>query len=175
MDHNDFDAWMKAADAEVCMAWQQMQGEGVPYPEPIDVSASDVIDAPIDEEDATVVRSRTLRLMMDFIWAEGPLPLKAFKRLIHITYNIAPARLYHMNQTQLARILNETRAAFSARDMRVWEEFLEDQGFFGTRHHGKKGNEARKRYAKDKKGNNSRKGGKRQARKFTKATQEIES
>lgn len=169
MEHNDFESWLKAADAEVCAAWQRNGGQ-VPWDEVVhaSVTAHDVLEGEeLDGPTAAEVRREAFRALMDFIWAEGPHPLRALKRLFHITLNIDPKRVYFMNQSQLARLLNETRAAFSARDIRVWEEFLEARGFFGTRAPGKKNDAARARYSAEQKGNHCRRGGRRRTRHIT--------
>ena len=169
MEHSDFDAWVKAADAEVCAAWQRNGGH-VPWDEVVhsNLTAHDVVEGEeLDGHTAGEVRRIAFHALMDFIWAEGPHPLRALKRLFHITLNIDPKRLYFMNQSHLAKLLNETRAAFSARDIRVWEQFLEQRGFFGSRAPGKKSDEARQRYSREKQGNHCRIGGHRRTRRIT--------
>lgn len=168
MERADFEEWMRVADKQVADAWQR-QGGQVPWDEVehSDLTAADVVHVDVAGQSVEEIRRTVFLALMEFFWAEGPHPIKVLKRLFHITLNVDPKRLYFMNQTQLARLLNETRAAFCAREKKVWEEFLSSRGFVGTRGPGKKSDEARATYRRLRRGNTCRLGGKKRARRVT--------
>jgi len=122
-----------------------------------------------DDDGFEVRRARidTFQRFMDFIWAEGPNPIRALRRLFVITRCGSPTHLAMMNQTDVAVLLNETRAATSARELALWQPLMQNGGFFGVKRPGMKGEGAKKTYAAAAVGNHNRKGGKKAIAKFS--------
>ena len=168
-EHANFDEWMLAADQAAADAWAASGGSMAFDPTEGDVGVDHVLPADGDElsREERMQRVTTFQALMDFIWNDGPNPIRALKRLFVITRCGSPTHLAHMSQTEVAVLLNETRAATCEREKDVWEEFLSERGFFGTKRPLKKSDEARQKYAAIQKGNVSRKGGRARLRKIT--------
>jgi hypothetical protein len=113
------------------------------------------------------LRVRIAQDLLDFFWACGSQPIQVMKRIFAITRRMSPAHLAFMTFQQVATLLNETKQATQTREEKVWESWLEEQGFLGTRTYRGKSDQARKRYSIERKGTCSRKGGKRAVRRFT--------
>lgn len=162
------DAWLERADRVSLQAWEQARGS-IEWNRPSrpEIGVAHVIQADYGDMTPEQISVATVEGLLDYIFAEGPCLLKAAKRLYHLAYNVSPQHVWLMNQTALGKMLNEGRASFSARDIRVWEEWLERKGFFGSRNMGKKNNEARAAYSTQKKGNVCKRGGKRAQRRIT--------
>jgi hypothetical protein len=163
----DFDEWLARADHEAKVAWEAAQA-ALPFDEPDRTgNCSSPMTVDITDLEPEEIRLVTMRALLDFLWAAGPCLLRAAERLYHVTYNVSPELVWYMNQTRLGRQLNQGRATFQAADKRLWEEYLGERGFLGTRAPGKKGDAARKTYSEGKKGNNCRRGGRKAKRKKT--------
>lgn len=166
-EFGDFVEWQRAVDDQIAQAWMRDGGSLSFDPRNPGLGVSHVMqDAEDDGFEVRQARIDTFSRLMDFIWADGPNPLHALRRLMVITRCGSPEHLMMMNQTEVARLLNETRAATSAREMSVWQEFMRARGFFGKRP-GMKSEQARESYARAAKGNLNRKGGKRAVKKFS--------
>jgi len=169
-EHLDLQDWLAAADLRAAEVWEENGGALAFDPLRPELGVDHVFPDDEEEEDAAElarVRGLVFQNLMDFVWADGPCLLKAMKRLYVITRHGSPTHLAHMTQSDVAVLLNETRAATNAREMRVWEEFLASLGFFGTRRPLKKSDAARAKYAKAATGNVSRKGGRAAVRKIS--------
>lgn len=168
-EYTSFEDWQREVDRRTAEVWAA-NGGGLAF-DPInpEIGVGAVLNDGGDEEawELREARMRCFQGLMDFIWADGPNPIAALKRLFVITRCGSPGHLAFMTQTDVAALLNETRAATQAREERVWETWLEKQGFFGTRTRLKKSNEAREKYAAAAKGNVSRKGGQARVRKIS--------
>lgn len=163
-----FEEWRVAVDRQTADLWKENGGALAFNPVTGDMDVGHVLRD--DEEESWEVREaalRTFQRLMDFIWAEGPCIMKAMARLATITHCGSPHHLLAMNESELALLMNEPRGTTNARRMRVWEEFLESKGFFGTRRPNQKSDEGREAYKKRAAGNVNRLGGKKAARKFS--------
>jgi hypothetical protein len=167
-EYTSIEEWQLAVDRMVAEVWAANGGGMAFDPRDLDLGVGAVMR---DDEDATWEvrqdRVATFQRLMDFIWQDGPDLIKAMKRLLVITRCGSPTHLMHMDQTDVAVLLNETRAATNAREMRVWCEWLEERGFFGTRTRQHKSVEARAKYSAAAVGNVSRTGGKAAVRKIS--------
>ncbi len=167
-EFGDFAEWQRAVDDQIAQAWMANGGSLAFDPRNPELGVSHVMQ---DEEDdgyeVRQARIDTFRRLMDFIWADGPNPLHALRRLMVITRCGSPDHVMRMNQTEVAVLLNETRAATSARELKLWREFMEQRGFFGRYRPLMKSDAARAAYAQAAQGNRNRKGGKRALKKFS--------
>ncbi len=165
--HEDYQSWQRAVDQMTAQVWMQAGG-GLAF-DPInpELGIRHVTDGIEDADDETRhAMADMLSRMFDFVWAEGPCLLKASKRWYALTRYFSPQHLAHMNQTEVAIILNEPSGSTSAREMRV-EKWLKEKGFFGTGLAFKKSAEARGSYARRAAGNLNRKGGKKTRKKIS--------
>jgi len=168
MQFESFQEWQVAVDQRIAQVWAQ-NGGGLAFdPMNPDLGVAHVLhDDASNDIEVREARLRTFQELMDFIWADGPNPIAALKRLFAITRCGSPQHLAFMTQSDVAVLLNEVRAATQSREERVWEKFLEGEGFVGTRGRLKKSDEARDKYAQVQKGNHNRRGGKKAVRKFS--------
>jgi len=163
-----FEEWQAAVDRQTAETWQR-NGGGLAF-DPINpgIGVGHVLhDDEEDDWETRQARVDTFQRLMDFLFAEGPNPLKAMRRLYVLARCASPQHVAHMNQTEMAVLLNETRAATCEREQRLWERMLERLGFFGTRRPLKKSDGARASYAETAKGNHSRLGGKKAERRLS--------
>jgi hypothetical protein len=166
-EFHDFNEWQVAVENQIAQAF--MANGGALAFDPVNPSLG--VSHVFHEEDDDGYEIRRARIdvfqrLMDFIWAGGLNPIQAFKRMLVITRCGSPQHLAHMDQTDVAVLLNETRAATSTRELAVWQEFMRAKGFFGKRP-GMKGEDAKRTYAAAAKGNRNRKGGKKAIAKFS--------
>lgn len=165
-EYQDFREWNEAVDHQIAQAFMANGGSLAFDPRNPELGVAHVFHE--GEDDGYEVRQAridTFQRMMDAIWAEGPHPIKALRRLYLLTRCGSPQHVAMMTQTSVAVLLNETRAATSAREQ-GWLEFMAEHGFFGKRP-GMKGQVAKKTYAAAAKGNRNRKGGKQAIKKFS--------
>lgn len=170
MKHEQIEEWLHEVDRVSLEAWEQ-SGRVDDVRERRWVTVGQVLDEPEPDEES-IERWKEHRLacvqaLLDFLWADGPHPIKALKRLFAITRRAVPHYLGHMTLEQVSTLLNETKQATQHREERVWEKFLEQQGFLGTRAPRSKSDEARAKYSEQRKGSQSRLGGKKALRKYS--------
>jgi hypothetical protein len=172
-EYTTYEEWQVAVDRMVAQAYAAGGGGLAFDPREASLGVGAVMR---DEEDESwevrQTRIDTFQAVMDFVWQDGPDLIKAMKRLLVITRCGSPTHVLHMDQTEVAVLLNETRSATNARETRVWVEWLEKKGFFGTRTRLHKSDEAKQKYAAKAMGNVSRKGGRAAVRKISVLRQE---
>lgn len=94
-----------------------------------------------------------------YVWFGSKNLWEAMKRLLAITRKTRPDFIRGMSATQVAWMLDETKAATSAREIRVVEEYLIAWGVIGfLGAGGSKSLEARAKYSTAQKGNTNRSG-----------------
>lgn len=166
MSFNNLQEWEEAVNKRTAQVWMQ-NGSALAF-DPLNPELGVTHVLP-DDEDAEMreTRLRTFQALMDFVWADGSNPIAALKRLFVITRYASPGHLMHMNQSDVAVLLNETRAATQLREKKVWEDFLKRTGFLGTRTRLQKSDEAREAYQQVQQGNACRYGGKAAVRKYS--------
>lgn len=170
MRFTDRDEWEAAVDAVSLEAWREA-GREEELTKPSWVTMAQVLDEPAlheaeDFENWKRYRVIVVAQMMNFLWADGPHPIKALKRLFAITRRISPQHLCAMTLDQVAILLNETRQATQTREERVVEDLLKKLGFKAKAARGKDA-EARAKYSQQRKGTKSRLGGKKAFRKYS--------
>lgn len=163
--------WENAVDQLSLQAWREAGREGE-LERPSWVTMADVLDEPAEGEaeefeDWKKFRVIVVAELMNFLWADGPHPIKALKRLFAITRRISPHHLCSMTLDQVAILLNETKQATQTREERVVEDLLKGLGFKATKAPRGKSAEARETYSKLRKGSKSRLGGKKAMRKYS--------
>lgn len=103
------------------------------------------------------VAVRAMRNVFAYVMADGPEPLKAMKRFYALCKAYYPDLLRDMSDEQMATLFRETRAAVSARRMRMVTKKLEAAGFKGTHVRCQKSEAARRRFSAAQRGNQNRK------------------
>lgn len=103
-------------------------------------------------------RAADFRALLRFVFQDGSRQIgQAFKNFLAVVRRVSPVTLDGMNKADLALLLGETRAATCAREIRVVEKYLKEQGARGYRLlGGQKNEETRKRCARSARGNQSR-------------------
>jgi len=119
------------------------------------------LDVEIETELRDDERRKTLRVLLDFLGADGPYPTKMLARLYLLCDAASPDHIWRMNLAEMGRLLGCTRAAMQARRDRIILGMVEEStGRRVTAANGKSAS-ARDTYRKGKLGNNCRRGGKR--------------
>jgi hypothetical protein len=109
-------------------------------------------------------RVNTVRGMLRYFWHGGLNPWEAMKRMLATTREVACHLIGGVTQTEVALILDETKAATSAREGQL-EALLKKWGVRGFRLvGGKKTDEAKAIYRQVQQGNKSREKGERRKR-----------
>jgi len=166
--YETFAEWEAAVNFRIAQVWAQNGGGMVFDPINAEIGVGDLMhDDESLEIEVREAKLLTFQNLMDFIWADGPNPIAALKRLFVITRMGSPGHLGYMSQSDVAVLMNETRAATQSREERVWEKFLEQRGFVGTRAALKKGDAARATYREIQQGNVCRKGGEKARKKYS--------
>lgn len=171
MRFEDRDEWEMAVDEVSLQAWREAGRENE-LTKPAWVTMAGVLDEPEPSEAEEFESWKKFRVivvaqMMNFLWADGPHPMKALKRLFAITRRISPQHLCSMTLDQVAILLNETKQATQTREERVVEDLLKGLGFKSTKAPRGKSAEARANYSHQRKGSQSRLGGKKAVRKYS--------
>lgn len=168
-EYGSFDEWQEAVEKAIAQTWMANGGALAYDPINPSLTAGHVLHDDDEEEwEIRDARMDVFRRLMDFIWADGANPLNALKRLLVLTRCGSPTHLAWMDQTDVAKLLNETRAATSAREIALWQNFIVAKGFFkGSKRPLMKSERAKKVYAAKAAGNVNRKGGKRARKKFS--------
>lgn len=109
-----------------------------------------------------------INAFLRYVWFGAKNLWEAMKRLLAITRKDRNDMIGGMSATQVAWMLRETKAATSAREIRVVESYLQSWGVLGYQGTGgSKSKSARDAYSKAQRGNDNRKRG--QARKHAAA------
>lgn len=115
------------------------------------------------EEWLMTARKRTLLFFLDFVFGSkrGPLPRKVLRRLFLVTRAVSPDHVWRMNKQDLADLFGETRANIDAQEKAEVEAFVRLWGLKTWQVSGGKSATAREKFARQKKGNRCRSGGKK--------------
>ena len=164
-----FGEWLQAVENAIAQTWMA-NGGSLSY-DPINPGLGVGHVMRDNEEEGWEVREARMDLftrLMDFVWADGANPLNALKRLLVLTRCGSPMHLAWMEQNDVAKLLNETRAATSAREIALWQDFIVKKGFFkGSKRPLMKSESAKATYAARAAANVNRVGGKRARKKFS--------
>lgn len=114
----------------------------------------------IDERDE--VRSLTLNALLNFLFGDGPDPIKVSERGFILARAVAPENVWKMKQWEAGAIHGLMKQTWREMEKRLIEELLSRLATTGVfTMSGGKSQSARQRYAEDKKGNTSRKQGRK--------------
>lgn len=131
-------------------------------PEPGDEDEEIVLTRAELQERLRKAKVSGLLAFLRYVWFGAPNLWEALKRLLAITRKTRADMIKGMTATQVAWMLGETRAATSAREIRVVEQYLRDWGVLGFQGTGgAKSMEARAKYAEAQKGNKNRANGRK--------------
>lgn len=107
-------------------------------------------------------RVRTLKALLNYLWSGARSPWCVMKNVLAVTRRVKPLLIKGVSQTEVAWLLDETRAAVHAREKRTVEELLQRWGVKGFKlFGGTKSEAAREKYRDVQKGNCNRRGGKK--------------
>lgn len=122
----------------------------------------------LSESEEQAVRVETFINTLDFIYSDGPEPLRLVRRILVLAKAIKPELLGGMSMEDIAILSDDSgRATVSARLERVYTRFLKEQGARVTKSRCQK--KETESYREAQKGNTNRKGtGKKQAKRKTK-------
>lgn len=171
MGFESYKEWEAAVEKEIAAAYQR-DGESLAF-DPLNptLGVAHVTDAHDNDDPEFAAmgewRARVTLRLLEFLAAEGPRPIKMLKRLMVILRCGAPHLLLRMSQTDVAVLLNETKQAVQTREERVWEHFLKANGARVTGRAGSKSKLARETYSEERKGSQSRIGGKLKVKRIT--------
>ncbi len=108
-------------------------------------------------------RANTLHTMLNFLFADGPNPVKVSERAFILARALGPNNVWNMKQWEAGAMHGLIRATWQQMEKRLIEELaarMSSTGVFTLP--GGKSHSARQRYSEDKQGNTSRKYGRRQ-------------
>jgi hypothetical protein len=114
--------------------------------------------APGDSEEIGKVRSEAIKRMLYFIFQDGPHPGCTLRLLYLLVQRLDPELLLNMSGAELADMLGETRAAWSARNKRIFSGYLKARGAKAARGVFQKSEAACGKYALAARGNVNRRG-----------------
>lgn len=130
----------------------------------LDEETRKMIEARLDvdlEEWLYEVRQEVLTVLLDFLFGgdEGPLPKKVLKRLFSFVRVLSPNHVWNMNHEDMGQLMGETKQNSKAREKSEVEAFYRLWCLSEWIPAGGKSKSARERYKRDKRGNDSRRGG----------------
>ncbi|HRQ87531.1 MAG TPA: hypothetical protein PLA50_01965 [Bacteroidia bacterium] len=109
------------------------------------------------EAEILEVRAITLRTLLRYFWQDAKSPWDAMKTLLAATRLAASSLICGVSQTEVAFLLQETKAATRAREKRKVEDLLRQWGVQGFHlEGGQKSESAREIYRQVQKGNRNR-------------------
>lgn len=119
-----------------------------------------VLELKADRDDT---RANTLHTLLNFIFGEGPDPVKVSERAFILARALGPNNCWNMKQWEAGAMHGLIRATWQQMEKRLIEELaarMSSTGVFTMP--GGKSHSARQRYSADKQGNTSRRHGRRQ-------------
>lgn len=108
-------------------------------------------------------RAHTLHTLLNFLFADGPNPVRVSERAFILARALGPNNVWNMKQWEAGAMHGLIRATWQQMEKRLIEELasrMSSTGVFTLP--GGKSHSARQRYSQDKQGNTSRKYGRRQ-------------
>jgi hypothetical protein len=140
---------------ELRIAYQREKRGGPEADRPMELD--EVFEAaPGDGEDEMRIRRETVIRMLYFIFQKGCHPGQTLRLLYILTQRLSPELILHMNGTALANIFGETRAAWSARMLLIFNGYLAANGQKAIKYAAQKSDTARAKYAAAAIGNSNR-------------------
>jgi hypothetical protein len=114
--------------------------------------------APGDGEEERKLQMETFARLLFFIFQDGPHPGCALRLLYLVTQRLKPELIMAMCGAELADMLGETRAAWSARNKRIFTGYLKNRGFKAAKGRMQKSDTAARKSAAAALGNTNRRG-----------------
>lgn len=136
------------------------QREGrVPFTPATPITIAELFEqAPGDGEEELKIKAETLLRFLYFCFQDGPHPGCTLRMLYLLAQRLAPELVLSMNGAELADIFGETRAAWSARNNRIFTGYLKARGFKAAKGRLQKSDAAAAKYASAARGNTNRRG-----------------
>lgn len=114
--------------------------------------------APGDGEEELRIKGETVMRFLMFIFQDGPHPGCTMRLLYLLTQRLKPELLLNMSGAELADMFGETRAAWSARQIRMFNGYLRARGARAVKGRNQKSDTASASYALAARGNTNRRG-----------------
>lgn len=114
--------------------------------------------APDDGEEHLKLKTETAMRLLYFCFQDGPHPGCTMRLLYLMAQRIAPELVLNMSGAELADMLGETRAAWSARNKRIFTGYLKARGAKAAKGRMQKSEAAVAKYASAARGNTNRRG-----------------
>jgi hypothetical protein len=108
--------------------------------------------------EAAAIRCETAVRMLHFQFQDGPHPGCTTRLVYLMAQRLAPELVLNMNGAELADMLGETRAAWSARNKRIYTGYLKARGAKAAKGRMQKSDTADAKYASAARGNTNRRG-----------------
>ncbi len=144
-------------NAALATAYQKSGREAVTTATPM--SFAQLFEAaPGDGEEIRQVQCETLIRMLHFIFQDGPHPGCTTRLTYLLAQRLAPELVLNMSGAELADLLGETRAAWSARNKRIFTGYLKARGAKAAKGRMQKSDTACAKYASASRGNTNRRG-----------------
>lgn len=114
--------------------------------------------APGDGEEDLKMKGETVVRLLHFIFQDGPHPGCTTRLIYLLAQRLAPELVLNMNGAELADMLGETRAAWSARNKRIFTGYLKARGVKAAKGRMQKSETHALRCASAARGNTNRRG-----------------
>jgi hypothetical protein len=124
------------------------------------MALEEVLDgrAPNDGDEVPTIRRETACRLLTFLFQNGPHPGAVVRLVYLLAWRTMPELVLNMNGSELAEMMGETRAAWSARNKKMFTDYLRKKGFKATLCHGMKSESACTKYAAAAMRNTNRRG-----------------
>ena len=143
-------------NAVLAVAYQREGREAITTATPM--TFADIFEqAPADGEEEGRIRGEAAIRLLHFIFQDGPHPGNTTRLLYLLAQRLAPELVLSMSGAELADMLGETRAAWSARNKRI-EGYLKARGAKAAKGRMQKSDTAVAKYASAARGNTNRRG-----------------
>lgn len=144
-------------NATLAVAYQREGREAITTATPM-TFAEMCEQAPGDGPEVPQIRREAVTRMLHFIFQDGPHPGCTTRLLYLLAQRLAPELVLAMNGAELADMLGETRAAWSARNKRIFTGYLKARGAKAAKGRLQKSDAAGLKYASAARGNTNRRG-----------------
>ena len=114
--------------------------------------------APGDGESEILIKAETAIRLLMFMFQDGPHPGCVMRVVYLLAQRLKPELVLNMSGAELADMIGETRAAWSARNKRIFTRYLEERGVKASRGRLQKSSAACAKYAVAALGNTNRRG-----------------
>jgi hypothetical protein len=141
----------------LAVAMQRFGREAITLNTPMTFAAL-LEQAPGDGEEELKIKAETLVRILHFIFQDGPHPGCTTRLVYLLAQRLAQELVLGMSGAELADMLGETRAAWSARNKRIFTGYLKNRGFKAAKGRMQKSDTAARKSAAAALGNTNRRG-----------------